>query len=267
MKNNSDIQAQLESEIEDLEYKIQNRKKYNSSKRFKYILIKGLLILELTFPFILGMCATEIVFAAFGKTPIKKSKIIDKPSIQYVVDSNEKENTLVSFNQSYNENIIEYSTGWKLNDDGLFERESTIYEFNDKEIKDNYENILSLSKDQLNNLFKIKNYQKVQKTKLDEEDNKYEKDYILIKQVIDDERYYRVRNETDFENFLETFVFFCFVYLEGIILDDLAGVVLKKGITTKLEYYELENRPIKEKDLEELRKILILKKENLKLLK
>lgn len=267
MRNNSDIKAQLESEIEELEYKIKNRKKYNRGKKFKYILIKALIILELAFPFVLGLCATKILFDAFGKTPIKRSKIVDKPSVQYIVDSNENEKTTISYNEKYDENLIEYSTGWILNNNGLFERQVTIYELNDKEIRSNYRNILSLSKDELATFFKVIDYQKIQKTKLDETDLNYETNYIVIKQVIDDEKYYRVRNETDFENFLETFVFFFMVYIEGFVIDDLIGMILKRCISTKIEYYELVNRPIKEKDIEELKKILALKKENLKLLK
>lgn len=267
MKNDLDIQTQLESEIEQLEYKIENRKKYNSDKKFKYIMIKGVILLELAFPFTLGLCATSFAFKVFGKTPIEKTKIIDKPSIQYEIDSTGKENKLVSYNQKYDENLIEYSTSWILNDEGLFERQVTTYSYEGYEIKNDYDNILSLSKEEMSDIFKIVDLKKIQKTHLDKDDQKYQKDSIVIKQVIDDERFYRVRNETDFENFLELFIFLFLVYVEGVALDNLIGVILKKRISTKFKYMELENRLIREKDIEELRKILILKKENLKLLK
>lgn len=74
MKNNEDIVVQLESEIKQIEYKIKNRRKYNNTKRFKYILIKGLLVLEMVFPFIIGTISTSLFFSMLGRTPIKKIK-------------------------------------------------------------------------------------------------------------------------------------------------------------------------------------------------
>lgn len=149
----------------------------------------------------------------------------------------------------------------------MYERNVTTYRFDINEIREKYNTILSLSKKELDELFEITNIKKIQKNKLNDEDIKYENEYIIVKQVIDEEKYYRVRNETDFENFLETIAFFLFAFVEGLILENLSGVIFKKSLSTRLGYIELKNRPISEKEIESLKNILNLKKENLTLLK
>lgn len=264
-KKDIDIERLLTDDIEKLEYKIEHRKEYNNKNRFKYILIKSALILEMAFPFALGSLVTFDLFKTYDRVPFKKTKIQDKPSLQLEIDSLNNEKKYISFDEIYDDNKLEYSTSWYQNPSGYYER--IEYEYEIELDNSDYENVLSLSKEEIDSMFKLINVRKIQKNILTEEDNKYNSVYVVLHQVIDDKNYYRVREEKDIENFLETAIFAFLVYCEGIMLEAFGGMFIKKSLRTNLKCIELKYKPVSKKDLIILKQILEQKKNNLKLLK
>ena len=264
MKKNSDIKEILTKDIEELEYKIVHRKEFNSKNKFKYVLIKSLVLLEMAVPFALGSLVTFDLFKTYNRTPLKKDIIKDKPSVQLDIDSKGSENKNISFDTKYTDNSLEYSTKWEYIN-GFYERVEYIYEV--KLDNTDYLYVLNLNKEEIESMFKLVNIKKIKKNILTDEDQLYNDTYIVLHQVIDDKDNYILREENDLENFLETIIFLFLVYCEGILVDSIGGLFIKKSLKNHLNYISLKYRPISKKEVETLKQILEQKKANIKLLK
>ena len=264
MKKSKDVYDILTKDIEDLEYKIVHRKEFNKKNTFKYVLIKSAMILEMALPFALGSLVTFSLFKTYNRTPIKKDIIHDKPSIQLELDSLGNEYKNISFDTKYEDNSLEYSTSWEYID-GFYERIEYIY---DIELDNtDYENVINLSKEEIDSMFKLVNIKKYRKNVLTDDDQIYNDNYLILHQVIDDKEYYKFRKETDLENLIETLLFLLLVYCEGKLVEAIGGLFIKKSLKNHLNKESLKYRPISKKEVETLKQILEQKKANIKLLK
>ena len=263
MINRYKLIRKLNKEIKDLEYKIENRGKYNISIFPKALMIKSGIYLEKTLPYFLSAGICMGMFHYFDKKPFKLEKIKESASIQHLITSTGYEKKNISYEKDYSDNKIIYTTGWHKNEYGLYERTQITYNLSDIRSVDD---ILNMTQEELSEFFSITNIEKIQKRVLDNDDSLYSEDMLIIKEVITDDEYAYVRNETSSENLFQTALYTLFVLGLGLFITKIKHVIIKKDISNKFYYMEVKYKFITKHDLKILNQRLKVKKQNLKLL-
>ena len=180
MKNNHELVAKLNNDVNKLQNKIEHRNLYNVRNFVVQALLKSGIAIDYALPFILA----AIIFAnsqtAKGNTPFRINEITEKAGIETMDTSNGIHIEHISYDFNYDDELIEYTTGWIVNDKGLYERTVTSYRLSDEIDLDDTEKILSMSKEELEQLLVITNVKTIKKNTLDAEDSIYNDDAIIV---------------------------------------------------------------------------------------
>ena len=214
-------------------------------------------------PYIL---ATILVFqyqVSRGNIPFRYDDIKVRTGIETIDTSTGVHLEHISEDFDYDYVILEHSTGWSINDDGLYERVVTSYRMNFEIDLSNIKNILFMSKDEIDNIFEVFDVQTINKTNLNYEDSVYnEEAIILISQVYSNDNII-TRKESLAENIFNSLAFLLGVFLLGSCFKNIAKCFIKIDIRDRLKVYESLFNEI---NLQELEKILEIKKQNLALI-
>ena len=166
----------------------------------------------------------------------------------------------------YNKSI-EYSTKWKINDDGFYERTITQYELNSFVNTLTIDEILGMTKDEIEKMFYILDIKTIQKKQLDKEDQIYKENLVIVNVYDTDTNHYRYRNETFEENAISTLMYLILSLLLGFSLKKVDKIIFKDYFIDRFNLSLINYKNIEKTEIDELRKIIKLKKENLLLLK
>lgn len=253
----------LTNDIKQLENKIEHRKFYSVRNFVVKSLIRSGIAIDYALPYIL---ATILVFqyqASRGNIPFRFDDIKVRTGIETIDTSTGIHLEHISEAFDYDYVILEHFTGWSINDDGLYERVVTSYRMNFEIDLSDIKNVLFMSKDEIDNIFEVFDVQTINKTNLNYEDSVYnEEAIILISQVYSNDNII-TRKESLGENVFNSLAFLLGVFLLGSCFKNIAKCFIKIDIRDRLKVYESLFNEI---NLQELEKILEIKKQNLALI-
>ena len=261
----------LQQNIKLLEHKIQKVNLYCNHKMLFHLIINSKLVLERCLPFILSTTILTSIFAISGDMPFKKDKIIKNSEIDTIDTSNgiHREYVIPTSKNFLNFFEIQYTTGWKISPEGIYERELTTYKIDDT-IEFTNKEIFEKSQKELQEIFKIKKIENIKKEYLLPEDMIYNEDMIIITEKEVDKDLKTSQYETDKENFIVTLNYLAMIFLWGNINRYIINYFdkgekrkyLKNLKSTILDPTEIDQKLLKKELLESLK----LQKENLSIL-
>ena len=264
--NSDALIKKLKKETKDLECQINNMYYYNVKVKIIRTLIKSNLFINKILPFV----ASFLVFYGIGKyegnSMFIKDYIKDEPYVEMIETSKGKTIIHTSFDYKYEDSKLEYSTGWIINKNGLFERNSIVYYIDEKVKLEDKDSLLNMTTEDLNKLV-ITDIYTIIKSELDENDKIYTEDAIVLTTHIIDENASIIREETNWENFWHTTLYIVLSLSWGASIFIINGKVIKKHVISDMLNKNLSKYKILSiKEIENLKKVYEYKKENLLLL-
>lgn len=266
MNSRNKLVNKLSIDVKKLENKIEYRKMYNIRNFVVRSLLKSGIAIDYALPFILATIIIAHSFAAKGNSPFHIDEIIKKASIETIDTSSGIHSEHVSYDFSYSNESIEYSTGWITNDKGLYERTVTSYRISDEIDLSETNKILSMSKEEIENILVITNIQTISKNKLTPEDMIYDSDALIVVNHTESENETMTRQETIGENVMNSILFIILALCWGNNIRVIEKLFIKTYIRDKLREYESFFQQINREELETMKKILESEKQNLKML-
>lgn len=263
------VTKKMKKEISRIEHIIEHRKLYNVRNLLISILIKGGILVDYLLPYILAGCLVYSFQSSKGNAPFKIDKVEDRVVTTTIHTSNGDKVTTISYDIDYQDEILEHTTGWVLNDDGLYERTVTSYRLNNQIDLDDFDSILSMSKEEIEENLFITNIRLIQKENLDYEDFIYNNEAIVLINNYDSKDEYYTRDESVKEYRLNCLLFICLTACWGFSLKgilEVGNMFVKIRFNDILEKCEEIYCEITDDDILKLERLLELKKENLSLI-
>lgn len=261
MDNRQQLLNKLSNDIKKMENEIEHKKRYNLRNSIVRALIKSGIAIDYALPFIL---ATIMVSTGFKENaPFHIDEIREKAAIETIDTSNGIHLEHISYASSYNEEAIEHSTGWMINNQGLYERTVTSYRLDSSIDLNDTDKILSMSKEEIENLLVITNIQTIRKNTLTPEDMIYDSNcLIVINHTISDDVTV-VREETIVENIVNSIGFIFLSLCWGYNIRLIGKIFVKTYLRDKLREYEPLYIQINNETIETMKNVLEIKKQNL----
>lgn len=263
MINNNELIKKLTNDVNRLQNKIEKRKLYNIRNIVVRALLKSGIAVDYTLPFILAAIIIANSQASKGNAPFHIDEITEKAGIETIDTSNGIHLEHISYDFSYDDELIEHSTGWIINEKGLYERTVTSYRLNDEINLEDTEKIMSMTKEEVDQALIITNVRTIKKNTLTPEDNIYSSDAIIVINHSESEEETFTRLETTSENVWHSIWYIVLALCWGNNVRNLEKLFVKTYIRDRLREYEPSFRKINKEELETMRKILKVKQENL----
>lgn len=266
MKNNNELVEKLTKDVNTLENKIENRKLYNVRNFAIKALLKSGIALDYALPFILAAIIFANSQASKGNTPFHIDEITEKAGIETIDTSSGIHLEHVSYDFDYDDELIEHSTGWYVNDKGLYERTITSYRLNDEINLEETDKIMAMTKEELEQVLVITNVRTIKKNTLTPEDSIYNEDAIIVINHSESETESITRMETSSENVWGSIWYIILALCWGNNFRNIEKIFVRTYLRDRLREYEPLFRQINKEELETMRKILKVKQENLALI-
>lgn len=260
---NSEIISAIEKSSSSMEKLYDNYEKHNLKYGIVSALIRCGIALDYCIPFLASTIVISSVYAKVNRMPFIKTDIKEYASTQSMMTSNGYTKKISSYDTEYTDKSIEYSSGWRINDNNLYERDVIVYRYNDNDI--DLEKVLSMTNEEIANLYTVCNYKKIQKQTLSEEDSIYNEDVVILNRVSNLESF-RTRKESNIENALSTLIFILFVFLGSSFLSSARNLLIRETIGDKLKKVQKNYKPLSKKEWSCAKKILEIRKENVDLI-
>ena len=264
MSDEEKLLKSLTKEVKDMENMIKNAKLYKLKKQFKKRLIKSSIVLNHVIPYALASFISYGSVSAIGYNPISYEKVKENTKIETFETSTGLNRKNSSKDIEYGSNSFLYTTSWKLNDNGLYERTIIVYEIDDSIDLSDTDKLLSMTKEDVEAKLNIIDIKTIQKNVLNEEDKIYDEDMLIITRSTEDEDDFKMRNETFFENILDVGFWLALTIVFGATIK----VINKKffKFDEKLKTID-ESIVIEEVDVSTISEVLKVKKHNLEMIK
>ena len=266
MIDNNELMKKLTKDANRLQNKIEHRKLYNIRNAVVRSLIKSGIAVDYALPFIIVAMIIANAQTSKGNAPFRVDEIVEKAGIETIDTSSGIHLEHLSYDFDYDDELIEYSTGWIVNEQGLYERTVTSYRLNDDIDLENKEKILEMTKDDIDNALVITDIKTVKKNALNPEDQIYNSDAIIVIDHSESEEETITRLETKSENFWHSLWYIVLVLSYGNNVRILEKIFVKTYMRDKLREYEPSFRKINKEELDTMKKILKMKQENLSML-
>lgn len=261
MKNK--IVEKFTNEVDELKFQMNHRKLYN----FRTFLIKFLArtgkSINKWFPFVLSY-AMVLNLNMYKKNKPFCRDMVSKPAYIQSVDTSKGVHR-EDICSKYNPTEFEYSTAWILNDMGLHQRTITTYKVSNKIDLNNLDEVLNMTKEEIDEALKIIDVKVITKRELTDSDKVYDEDVLTITQYIKSKDEEVLRLETDFEIMCHTALFISIVYMCTGVLVGIKKILIKNVIDDKLDAVIAAHKYISVDDYRRMRKILEIKQTNLAL--
>ena len=263
MINNKYLISKLAKEVEELQKIIKYREVYNGRNFFMSYLIKSGIAFDQVLPFIITGWLVASLNSSSGNTPFMVDDSVRRVYVKTIDTSSGVHLKHFSYDISYDDELIEYSTGWNINENGLFERTVTSYRISKELDLSDVDSILSMTKEELEDVLVITNIKTIRKNAIDPDDEIYMDDAIIIVNHYDYiDRSIGIK-ESEIENITKTILYIIQSLCLGYAYKKGCSVVIKTSFSDKLRRYKLKYKIISEDELESLYKILEVKKRNL----
>lgn len=207
MNDRNTLVNKLTRDVKALENKIEHRSLYNIRNMVVKALLKSGIAIDYALPFIFSLIVISYSSSAKRNTPFHIDEITEKAGIETIDTSSGIHLEHISYDFSYDEELIEYSTGWVINDKGLYERTVTSYRISDEIDLSETDKILSMSKEEIENILVVTNIKTICKNTLTPEDKIYDSDALIIVNHCESEDKTITRQETSSENVCYSLLF------------------------------------------------------------
>lgn len=263
MQNKRAFLDNLKKELELLQSKIKDTKKYNAKAKRKKIIYKSCIYIDKILPYIIA--GTILINLNYFRknSPFRIDEIEDYASIEEIHNSNGGTELKESYDLDYDNKIFEYCTGWYVNEHDLYEKVTTYYQYN--ELRDlDVNTVLQMTPEEIGQLFTPINIKRIQKSNLNDIE-KEEQAAIRISTNSTTESFI-LRKETFWENVLIFLLYLLgqaglgifFSLIESKVLKDKA----KKYFEDKIKRYQI----IDSSEITKLKEIFEIKLDNYRLL-
>lgn len=261
---NNKIEKKLAKDAATLQFQIEHRKLYNVHTALVRLLLKSGLVLDKSMPFLLSSVLVLNSSHFKNNKPFKKDIVLKPGYIQYVDMSNgtHQENIRAIRKKNY----IEYSTGWYINNTGIYERTIVSYEVNSKLNSKSLDDVLCMTKEELEELLEITDVRIITKEVLTKEDEMYKEDVVIVNQYVKTKDTKVLRQETNREYYSNMLMYIFTVLLYGSWFKTIKKFLIKTIIEDKLNNTITTYRCIHAEELEDLKKNLEIKQSNLEML-
>ena len=264
LMSSNKIVREFTKDVNDLQFKIEHRKLYNTRTFLMRLLIKSGMALNRSFPFILSS-ALVLNSSSYKENKVFQRDVVSKPAyIQSIDMSNGGHEDNVCANNG--RNMVEYSTGWSINNQGLYERTVVSFNVNKKINLKNLDDVLKMTEEELKELLTVSNVKTITQRELSEEDRMYDEVTVIVTQYVKSKDVEVLRQETSKENFEHSVAYIFSTCLFAVWFMKIKKFLIKTVIEDKLEDSLTMHRYIHEIELEDLENILEIKKDNLSLL-
>ena len=266
MITKEEIYNYLNSEEKELNEKISNLKMYNLKNYFKRRGIDTAFFLHRAAPFALATVIASSTFPMMSaKKPFYRDTIIEKASIRSIDTSTGYHYQSRSFDYEYNTNKLEYSTGWTL-DNNLYTRNIISYEIDNSIDLEDLESLLTKTDQELRESLHIINIETISKIELSPEDELFNEPAIIVTRSFQSDDLSYERKETFSEDLWTSVVYIAYIAMVGFGLASIRNIIFKRKVEDNLKKLKNKYRKIDAKEIEELKKLLLIKQENLRLL-
>lgn len=263
MISNNELVEKLTNDVNRLQNKIEHRNLYNVRNFVIKALLKSGIAIDYALPFILAAIIIANSQASKGDAPFRIDEITEKAGIETIDTSSGIHLEHISYDFSYDDELIEHSTGWIINDKGLYERTVTSYRLNDEINLEDTEKIMSMTKEEVDQALVITNVRTIKKNTLTPEDSIYNSDAIIVINHSESEEETFTRLETTSENVWHSIWYIVLALCWGNNFRNIEKLFVRTYIRDRLREYEPLFRQINKEELETMRKILKVKQENL----
>lgn len=263
MKNNKSIVNKLATDVKKTEKQIEQRNLYNIRNTIITIVLKSGIAIDYALPFIISSLIILNIYLDKKNPPFIIDNIKEKANVETIDTSNGINIKHISYDFNYDEESLEHSTKWIIDENNLYERTSTSYKINDEINLNETKKILSMSKEELDNILDITNIETIYKSVLTPDDEIYNDDILVITNHTKSETETITRPETPIENVLNTSIFLTLSLCCGFTISIMKKHLAKTSIKDKLKEYEQSFNTIKIDDLNKMKQLLKIKKQNL----
>ena len=264
MSDEEKLLKSLTKEVKDMENMIKNAKLSKLKKQFKKRLIKSSIVLNHVIPYALATFISYSTISAIGYNPISDEKVKENTKIETFETSTGLNRKNSSKDIEYGSNSFLYTTSWKLNDNGLYERTIIVYEIDDSIDLSDTDKLLSMTKEDVEAKLNIIDIKTIQKNILNDEDKIYDEDMLIVTRSLEDKDDFKMRNETFFENILDVGFWIALTIIFGTTIRVINKKAFKLDEKLKTIY---ESILIEEIEADTISEILKVKKHNLEMIK
>lgn len=253
-----DVLKQMQDSTKKIEKKVAACDYYKKHKAVLENVKKLTYCGELILPYILSFFLGEMSLEKIGHSVFSLDKVKYYENVQETICSNGEENIKSSTEETFDESFYT-STAWIQDEFGNYTREEVYYNL---EVLKEYDlnELLAMSNDELKSLFPIINRKMYIKNSLSEDDLKYDDNMIIISKC------YREYNEsldttqTVSDNIFDIFICFVVTLIWGL---GISKIVVRHNVSSKIGAFIEEIKTI---NLDEYRKLLRIRQDNLSLL-
>lgn len=259
------ITVKLKKDIKKYEKKLKLRPLYNTGS----IAIKTILKYGIFVDYALPYIASGFILAYAGNKfldnlPFHKDIVLRRMNIETIDSSFGYHSEKETIDDIKYEKRIEYSTAWSINEDGMYTRTVTHFKLNHNIDLSRLDLIFSLSDDDLRKLFRVDKVEEITKEYLEAEDYIYSEDALFVVNNYKSDELYQ-RYENDDENASLSMIYLAMVLLTGYGYSVVSHMYIKTPIRNKLKQLDSYVQPIEKNDIEVIKNIIELKKQNLSL--
>lgn len=264
MITGDELISKLDKNKKHLEFQIKYYKLFNIRNKIILFLIENGIRINRVSPYVLsGIILCIINNSIDGGTLLDSATKYE--NIETIDTSTGEHLRSISFDSEYNEKL-EYSTGWQKNDNDSFYRVETRYYIDDNFYSKSVEEILSMSKEEIEEVFEISDIEVIIKDILDESDKLYNNDSIIVTTTTVD----LDNTQTSFSITKENIINLTFLALFTIISGKICSKVLfkkqKNIIEKSLREIKKTYKLVQKEDLKIQHNVLYLMNQNIKML-
>lgn len=266
MKNKEQLYKQLVRKQKYLRNRIEHLQLYNIRNLAIRALLNSGIAVDYALPFLMSVFIIGAIGTKLNITPFIADERVVYANIETIDTSSGIHIENSSYDVSYDEETIEYTTGWQLNKYGLYERISTSYRISKDFDITNIVKVLSMTKEELDNVLIVTNIKRIYKETLNSEDMIYNQDAVIVINNTQSRDEYIVRKESELENLLYTIGFIVAVLILGFGASKLSNIFIKTKLRDKFKEYKTYFKKMDSQDLEKFKQILQLENQNLAML-
>ena len=253
--------------IENCEKIIKDKKAYNKKVKLIKKYSKVGIITSYIIPYAVSLPILTSIKTENSNNPFTIDMITEPKIIEVIDTSNGTHIEHISDDYEYDDSSLEYSTGWELNDNGLYERQLIVYDVDDNYNLDDIEKIFSMSKEEADKTFDIETYKTICKKNLEPEDYYYDEDgFVITNHIESNEKVSKKESISDYVfNIFGILLSTIFVGSIVCIVDDKLNLSFKK-FRKKMENYQNSYEEVRDYDVEKAKKLLDIYQSNMALL-
>ncbi|MDD6244416.1 MAG: hypothetical protein PUB03_01995 [bacterium] len=268
MQDKDKLINKLNNDVIRLQRKLECQKLYNARNLVVSSLLKGVQVVDLALPFVVSVAMLVNAPNFKENPPFHRDEITVDTDIETIDTSSGIHLEHIGTGFNYKTEMIKYSTGWTVDDKNHYERTETIYKLDDKLNLNNLEEVLAMSKEELEQMLKITSNKTIEKDVLTPDDSIYNKDALIVvnHSTTKDQTVRLEKPEEDFKNSI-TYLFLVFAFGSGLWkVENLFVEKYGKDKLEALERFEVSFANVKKTDLEKMKEVLKLRQENLSML-